>query len=70
MILKPATMVSVTPNGKLYAFIYGVGLIVADEPNFNWKVISTDFQDRYLLYLAVDPTNPARLYAAVDTGPS
>lgn len=68
MILKPATMVSVTPNGKLYAFIYGVGLIVADEPNFNWKVISTDFQGRYLLYLAVDPTNPARLYAAVDTG--
>ncbi len=68
MILKPATMVSVTPNGKLYAFIYGVGLIVADEPNFNWKVISTDFQNRYLLYLAADPANPARLYAAVDTG--
>ncbi len=68
MILKPATMVSVTPNGKLYAFIYGVGLIVADEPKFNWKVVSTDFQDRYLLYLAVDPANPARLYAAVDAG--
>jgi mono/diheme cytochrome c family protein len=68
MILKPATMVSVTPKGKLYAFIYGVGLIAADEPKFDWKVISTDFQDRYLLYLAVDPANPKRLYAVVDTG--
>ncbi len=68
MLLKPATMVSVTPRGKLYAFIYGVGLVMADELNFNWKIISKDFQDRYLLDLAVDPADPDRLYAAVDTG--
>ncbi len=68
MILKPATMVYVAPNGKLYAFIYGVGLIAADETKLNWKVVSADFQDRYLLYMAVDPANPDRLYAAADTG--
>ncbi len=68
MLLKPATMVTVTPKGKLYAFIYGVGLVMADELNLNWTIISKDFQDRYLLDLAVDPTDPDRLYAAVDTG--
>ena len=68
MLLKPATMVSVTPKGKIYAFIYGVGLVMADELNLNWTVVSKDFQDRYLLDLAVDPANPDKLYAAVDTG--
>jgi hypothetical protein len=32
-----------------------------------WTRISKNFGDRYLLHLAIDPTNPDNLYAVTNT---
>ena len=68
MIMKPATMVHTSANGRLYAFIPGVGLVMAKEPSFAWKTLSKNFNNRALLHMAVDPANPDRLYATADSG--
>ncbi len=65
---RPATLVEVTAEGRIYAFIYGVGLVVGDEPGTGWDVRSTDFGDRYPLKLAIDPGDPERIHVVADTG--
>ncbi len=65
---RPATLVQATPGGRLYAFVYGVGLLVARESVLKWKTLADGFGNRYLLHLAVDPGDPERLYAVADTG--
>jgi mono/diheme cytochrome c family protein len=67
-IRRPATMVHTAPGGSLYAFVLGVGLITAKEPDLTWTTLFTDVTDRYFLHMAIDPVNPERLYASVDTG--
>jgi mono/diheme cytochrome c family protein len=64
----PATMIHVTPRGRLFAFVVGVGLITAKEENLSWSVLSNRFQDRVLLRMAIDPSDPNRLYAVTYTG--
>ena len=57
-------MVHVTPDGTVYAFVVGVGLIETAEPKLSWQGVSDDgFGDDYLLHLAVDHTSQSRLYA-------
>ena len=68
VIRRPATMVHTAPGGRLYAFVLGVGLITAKEPDLDWTILFTDVVDRYFLHMAMDPANPERLYASVDTG--
>lgn len=68
VIRRPATMVYTAPGGRLYAFILGVGLITAKEPDLTWTTLFTDVADRYFLHMVVDPADPERLYASVDTG--
>lgn len=65
---RPATMIHVTPRGRLFAFVVGVGLITAPENNPSWSVLSNRFQDRVLLRLAIDPSDPKRFYAVTHTG--
>ncbi len=65
---RPATLVQATPGGRLYAFVYGIGLVVAREPDLKWRTLADAFGNRYLLHLAVDPGDPERLYAVADTG--
>jgi photosystem II stability/assembly factor-like uncharacterized protein len=61
---QPATMVHVTPDGAVYAFVVGSGLIKAMEPKLSWQTISEDgFGGDYVLHLAVDPTSHGKLYA-------
>ncbi len=67
-VRRPATMVHTAPGGRLYAFILGVGLIAAKEPDLIWTTLFTDVSDRFFLHMTVDPVNPERLYASVDTG--
>jgi len=64
----PATMVYVSPEGRVFAFVYGTGLISAREPGKEWKVVAKDFQDRVLMGMAISADNPKRLYAYADTG--
>ena len=68
LVRRPATMVHTAPGGRLYAFVLGVGLITAKEPDLTWTTLFTDVADRYFLHMVVDPANPERLYANVDTG--
>jgi photosystem II stability/assembly factor-like uncharacterized protein len=59
----PVTLVEATPAG-IFAFVVGQGLMRATEGTFNWTTLSADWGEEYLLHLAVDPSEPARLYAA------
>lgn len=60
---QTATMVHVAPDGTVYAFMIGQGLVRATEKNLAWRVVSGGFKDGYLLHFAVDPRDPKRLYA-------
>jgi photosystem II stability/assembly factor-like uncharacterized protein len=59
----PVTLVEATPAG-IFAFVVGKGLMRATEGAFNWTTLSEDWGEEYLLHLAVDPSEPTRLYAA------
>ena len=57
-------MVHVTPDGAVYAFVVGTGLIQTSEPKLSWQTISGNaFGGGYLLHFAVDPTSASKLYA-------
>lgn len=68
MVKRPVTMVQSAPDGALYAFVFGSGLIRATEPGLDWQLVSDGFGEGYLLHLAVDPADPAKLYAVDDQG--
>jgi hypothetical protein len=60
----PVTMIDTAPDGTLYAFVFGRGLVSAREAVFDFTTVGSGWGDRFLLHFAVDPTDPARLYAA------
>ncbi len=64
LLRRPVSMIEVTTDGSVYAFMLGSGLLRAEEPSLNWQTLSNDFGDRYLLHFAVDSGDPARLYAS------
>ncbi len=64
---QPATLVASLGDGRLVAFIYGVGLIERNTTTPGWHVLADGFQDRYLLNLVADPSNPDILFATADT---
>ncbi|MFQ5466516.1 MAG: c-type cytochrome [Kiloniellaceae bacterium] len=68
MAQLPVTMIHASVDGTLYAFVYGAGLMATSEPTLAWRTVSSDFLDRFLLDMAVDPHDPAHLYAIADTG--
>ena len=59
---QPATMVHTTPDGAVYAFVIGTGLIRTSEPGLAWQPVADDFGENYVLHFAVDPTDPQKLY--------
>lgn len=65
---NPVTVVTSLSSGRVAAFVYGLGLIMADESDLDWTTRAEGFADRYLLNLIEDPENPDLLYATVDTG--
>ena len=60
----PVTMAETTADGAVYAFVYGRGLVRAQEGVFNFETLGGDWGERFILHLAVDPTDSSRLYAA------
>ena len=68
---KPVTAIHVTPDGRLYAFIYGAGLMTAMETNsggdLQWEILSSAFQDRALLKLVIDPRDAQRMFGLAGT---
>ena len=65
---RPATIVHVTPDGRIYTFLYRLGLFVGEEPGSTWKLVSDKFHDRAIIDFAIDPADPRRMLAAVATG--
>lgn len=63
---SPATMVQTTADGGVYAFIAGLGLLHSTGDSLRWEAVSNSFGDQYLLHLAVDPSNPNRLYVTTN----
>lgn len=63
------TVVDVTAEGIAHAFVYGRGLMRANEETLEFTPVGEeDFGGGYLLHLAVDPTNGQRLAAATEKG--
>ena len=60
------TLVQGTAARAVYAFMLGVGLLRAKEPSLRWVFVSNDFAGRTLLHLAIDSTDPRRIYAVTD----
>ena len=60
---QPVTMAHVTPDGAVYAFVVGAGLIQTIEPKLSWQTIGKDaLGDDYVLHFAVDPTSHSNFY--------
>jgi photosystem II stability/assembly factor-like uncharacterized protein len=57
-----ATMVHVTPGGTIYAFIVGIGLVRANEPDLGWQAVGAGFNGGVVLHLAAGPTESRTLY--------
>lgn len=64
----PVSMVEVTPDGVLYAFVVGRGLVRAEEPPLNLRTVGDGFGQDYILHLAADPADPNRLFAVTGNG--
>lgn len=64
----PVSLVEVAPDGTLYAFVIGRGLVKSAEGQSGFTPVGSDWGDRTLLHLAVDPANPERLVAAMRYG--
>ena len=56
-------MVHVTPDGAVYAFLVGTGLIRTTEPKLTWQTVGGSFGEEYVLHFAVDPTTEGQLFA-------
>jgi photosystem II stability/assembly factor-like uncharacterized protein len=61
----PVSMVEVTADGRVFAFVVGTGLMQGREGSPKWDAINEVFGDRIVLHLAADPTDANRLYAIV-----
>jgi photosystem II stability/assembly factor-like uncharacterized protein len=64
----PVSLVEVSPDGLLYAFVLGRGLVMAPEADLTFRTIAGQWGDRILLHLAVDPADRNRLFAATHKG--
>ncbi|QRM34705.1 F510_1955 family glycosylhydrolase [Microvirga sp. VF16] len=64
----PVSLVEVTPDGSVYAFIVGRGLVRSADEALAFTTLSENFGGSVLLHLAADPGNPNRLFAATARG--
>lgn len=60
---QPASLVHTAPDGNVYAFVIGSGLLKSPRAFIDWQPVSNDFGERILLHLAVDPADPNRMFA-------
>ncbi len=63
---QPASMVHTAPDGTVYAFIVGSGLVKSAGVALDWTPVSNGLGERVLLHVAVDPADPDRLFAVTD----
>ncbi len=59
----PATMVTTTQEGAVYAFVVTLGLLKLDGETNQWQAINNRFGSQVLRQLSVSRLNPSRLVA-------
>jgi photosystem II stability/assembly factor-like uncharacterized protein len=59
----PVSMIETAPDGTVYALVIGLGLVSTPGSVINWSLLSADVAQKIILHFAVDPTNPARMFA-------
>lgn len=64
----PVSLVEVTSDGTLFAFVIGRGLVRAAEDDLTFTTVSEAPRTPPLVHLTVDPKNPDRLFAAAGRG--
>lgn len=62
------SLVEVTPEGTLYTFVLGQGLMRSAEEQLDLAPVAADWGDRILLHLAVDPADKERIFVASHEG--
>jgi photosystem II stability/assembly factor-like uncharacterized protein len=65
---QPATMVETAPDGSVFAFAVGSGLMKAPAAALAWQPVANSFGERLLLHLAIDPGNQTRMFAVTREG--
>ncbi|MDW9627472.1 exo-alpha-sialidase (plasmid) [Sinorhizobium meliloti] len=63
---QPASMVETAPDGTVYAFVLGSGLMKAPAAALAWQPIANTFGEQILLHMAFDPANPKRMFAVTE----
>ncbi|MGH6810666.1 MAG: WD40/YVTN/BNR-like repeat-containing protein [Ensifer adhaerens] len=63
---QPASMVETAPDGSVYAFVLGSGLMKAPAKALAWQPVANSFGEQILLHLAFDPGNPGRMFAVTE----
>lgn len=62
------SLVDVAPDGSIYTFALGQGLLRAADDESEFVPIGSTWVDPYLFHLAVDPTDPLHFLAATASG--
>jgi photosystem II stability/assembly factor-like uncharacterized protein len=60
----PVSLVRIGPDGRLYAFVVGQGLVRGAEPPIRTELLGKPPGDAILLHLAIDAADPRRLFAS------
>lgn len=63
---QPASMVETAPDGSVYAFVLGSGLMKAPAQALTWQAVTNSFGEQILLHLAFDPGNADRMFAVTE----
>jgi photosystem II stability/assembly factor-like uncharacterized protein len=64
----PVSLIEVTADGSLYAFVFGQGLVWAAEADMVFKTTSASWGDQILLHMAIDPADSNRMFIASHHG--
>jgi len=59
----PATLITETSHGELYAFILGEGLMKYDDASRQWQLVNNKFGSQILINLSGDSSSPEKLVA-------
>lgn len=65
---QPASMVETAPDGTVYAFVLGSGLMKTPAQALAWQPVANNFGEQVLLHLAFDPGDPSRMFAVTGKG--
>lgn len=64
----PVSLVEISPNGRLYAFVLGKGLFMAIDEDAELSLVGSDWLEPYLTSLAFDPYILDRMFAVTRDG--